>query len=84
MATLNRPQIEAVAGMATYPIVGLLSVVHALRANLSALADRCGQPMGELPCPRATMNEFKQLIGWHELEKQQERLELGDASRCAH
>ncbi|MBM3363716.1 MAG: isocitrate lyase/PEP mutase family protein [Betaproteobacteria bacterium] len=84
MATLSRPQIEAVAGMATYPIVGLLSVVHALRANLAALADRCGQPMGELPCPRATMNEFKQLIGWHELEKQQERLELGDASRRAH
>lgn len=77
MATLNRAQIEAVAGMATYPIVSLLTVVHALRTNLAALAERCGQPMGELPCPRTTMAEFKQLIGWHELEKQQERLELG-------
>jgi hypothetical protein len=37
--------------------------------------------MGDLPCPRTTMTEFKQLIGWHELEKQQERLELGNSSR---
>ncbi len=81
MAALHRSQIEAVAGMATYPIVGLLSVVHALRANLQALAERCGQPMGELPCPRTTMVEFKQLIGWHDLEKRQERLELGDSRR---
>jgi methylisocitrate lyase len=81
MAALRREQIEAVAGMATYPIVSLLSVVHALRANLTALADRCGQPMGELPCPRATMDEFKQVIGWNDLVKHQERLELGDAGR---
>ena len=81
MATLKREQIEAVAGMATYPIVSLLSVAHALRANLAALADRCGQPMGELPCPRATMDEFKQMIGWHDLVKHQERLELGDSGR---
>ena len=77
MASLTRSQIEAVAGMATYPIVGLLSVVHALRANLQALAVRRGQPMGELPCPRTSMAEFKQVIGWHELEHLQERLELG-------
>ena len=79
MAALNRSQIEAVAGLATYPIVSLLSIVHALRANLAALAERRGEPMGELPCPRATMAEFKQVIGWHDLEQQQERLELADA-----
>jgi methylisocitrate lyase len=77
MAALNRPQIEAVAGLATYPIVGLFSVVHALRANLAALAERRGEPMGELPCPRTSMAEFKQLIGWHELEQRQEHFELG-------
>lgn len=81
MAALNRTQIEAVAGMATYPIVGLLSVVHALRANLAVLAERRGQPMGELPCPRTTMAEFKEVIGWHELERLQARLELGVATR---
>jgi len=81
MAALDRAQIEAVAAMATYPIVSLLSVVHALRANLTALAERCGQPMGELPCPRATMADFKQLIGWHDLEKQQARLERAHAGQ---
>ena len=63
--------------MATYPIVALLTVIHALRTNLTALAERCGQPMGELPCPRTPIAQFKQVIGWHDLEKQQERLELG-------
>ena len=82
MAKLDRSQIEAVAGLATYPIVSLLTVVHALQANLAALAERCGQPMGELPFPRTTMAEFKQLIGWHELEKQQERLELRAPGRA--
>lgn len=77
MAALDRAQIESVAALATYPIVALLSVVHALRTNLAALAARRGQPMGELPCPRTTMAEFKQLIGWHELEARQARYELG-------
>lgn len=80
MAALDRAQIEAVAGMATYPIVGLLTVVHALRANLAALAERCGQPMGDLPVPRATMADFKHTIGWHELEQLQARLELNMAA----
>lgn len=83
MAKLDRAQIQAVAGMASYPIVSLLTVVHALQANLAALAERCGQPMGELPCPRASMAEFKQLIGWHDLEHQQERLELGTAGQAS-
>lgn len=82
MAQLNRAQIEAVAGMATYPIVSLLTVVHALRTNLAALAERCGQPMGELPIPRTPIAQFKQVIGWHDLEKQQERLELSAAAQA--
>jgi len=76
MAKMDRAQIQAVAGMATYPIVSLLTVVHALRTNLAALAERCGQPMGDLPVPRATMAEFKQVIGWGDLEQLQARLEL--------
>lgn len=75
MAALNREQIESVAGLATYPIVGLLSIVHALRTNLDALAARRGKPMGELPCPRTTMAEFKHVIGWHELEQRQAQFE---------
>ncbi len=77
MATLNRSQIEAVAGFATYPIVSLLTVVHALRANLAAMATRLGEPMGELPVGRATVAQFKQLVGWGELEARQAHYELG-------
>lgn len=80
MAKMDRAQIQSVAGMATYPIVSLLTVVHALRTNLAALAERCGQPMGDLPVPRATMAEFKQVIGWADLEQLQARLELNPTS----
>jgi methylisocitrate lyase len=80
MAKMDRAQIQSVAGMATYPIVSLLTVVHALRTNLAALAERCGQPMGDLPVPRATMAEFKQVIGWGDLEQLQARLELNPTS----
>lgn len=80
MAALDRQQIESVAAFASYPIVSLFTIVHALQANLAALAQRCGQPMGELPCPRVTMADFKHLIGWHQLEQRQAELELGRPS----
>ena len=76
MAALNRTQIESVAGFATYPIVTLFSQVHALQSNLSALAARRGEPMGDLPCGRTSMADFKQLVGWSALEAQQARYEL--------
>jgi 2-methylisocitrate lyase-like PEP mutase family enzyme len=77
MAKLDRAQIESVAAFATYPIVTLLSVVHAVQANLAALSERRGAPMGELPCGRTTMADFKQLIGWHTLEERQAQYEVG-------
>ncbi len=80
MAALDRQQIESVAAFASYPIVSLFTIVHALQANLAALAKRCGQPMGELPCPRVTMADFKHLIGWHQLEQRQAEFELGRPS----
>ena len=75
MAALDRQQIESVAAFASYPIVSLFTIVHALQANLAALAQRCGQPMGDLPCPRVTMADFKHLIGWHQLEQRQANYE---------
>ena len=48
-----------------------------MQANLAALAARRGQPMGELPCGRTTMAEFKELIGWHGLEQRQSHYETG-------
>jgi 2-methylisocitrate lyase-like PEP mutase family enzyme len=77
MAKLDRAQIESVAAFATYPIVTLLSIVHAMQANLAALSAHRGEPMSELPCGRATMAEFKHLIGWHTLEERQAHYEVG-------
>lgn len=80
MAKLDRAQIESVAAFATYPIVSLLTIAHAMQANLAALAAKRGAPMGDLPdlpVGRTTMADFKHLIGWHTLEAQQNHYELG-------
>ncbi len=79
MARLDRAQIESVAAFATYPIVTLLSIVHAMQTNLAALAAQRGAPMAELPCGRTSMADFKHLIGWHALEQRQALYEVGAA-----
>ncbi len=76
-ASLTRAQVEAVAGLASYPLVTLMSTVHALQANLAALAAHRGEPLEHLPCGRSTMPAFKALIGWHTLEQRQAHYELG-------
>ncbi|MEK8051000.1 isocitrate lyase/PEP mutase family protein [Ideonella sp. DXS22W] len=75
MSALSRTQVEQVATFATYPIAALMSTVHALRANLAALAARRSGDAGELPCGQVSMAEFKSFIGWQALEEQQARLE---------
>lgn len=81
MARLDRAQIESVAAFATYPIVTLLSIVAAMQTNLAALAAQRGAPMGDLPCGRTTMADFKHLIGWHALEERQALYEVGPAAK---
>ena len=77
MERLDRSQIESVAAFATYPLITLMSMVHAVRANLAALADRRGQPFDALPCARTSMPDFKQLIGWQAMEQRQAQYETG-------
>lgn len=76
-AQLDRAQIESVAGFATYPLVTLMSTVHALQANLAALSARRGEPIADLPCGRASMGDFKKLIGWQTAEQLQAHYETG-------
>lgn len=83
MAALGRDQIEQVAALATYPIAGLMSIVHALQANLRALAERRSGDAGDLPCGQVSMAAFKQFIGWHALEEHQARLEAPPARASA-
>lgn len=75
MAKLDRAQIESVAAFATYPLVTLMSMTHAVQANLAALAGLRGMPLDPLPCGRSTMPAFKQLVGWQTLEQRQARYE---------
>jgi 2-methylisocitrate lyase-like PEP mutase family enzyme len=76
MEKLDRTQIESVAGFATYPLVALMSTVHAVQSNLAALSARRGQPMADLPCGRTSLTAFKQLIGWQALEQRQALYEV--------
>lgn len=77
MTALTRPQIESVAAFATYPIASLLSIVHAVRANLQELARRRSGDFDGLPSEQTPMADFKNIIGWHALEERQAHYEAG-------
>lgn len=76
MEKLDRTQIESVAGLATYPLVALMSTVHAVQSNLAALSARRGKSIADLPCGRTSITAFKQLIGWQALEQRQALYEV--------
>ena len=75
MAHLTRSQIENVAAFATYPVVTLMSTVHALQKNLAVLAARRTGDVDELPCGQTSMADFKEVIGWAAMEERQARYE---------
>lgn len=77
MAQLTRAQIEEVAAFATYPVVTLMSTVHALQKNLAALAARHAGDVDGLPCGQTSMADFKEVIGWKAMEQRQARYEAG-------
>lgn len=73
---LDKTQIEQVAGLAVFPLVGLMSATAALRANLGQLA--ATYSTAELPAAVTSMGEFKSLIGFEELEAVQSRFLIGN------
>ncbi|SFE60058.1 methylisocitrate lyase [Sulfitobacter brevis] len=68
---LSPEEIEEVAGLAVFPLVGLMSATHALQQNLAALA-RSHQTK-DLPMPVTSMGVFKEMIGFSQIERQQDR-----------
>lgn len=76
MADLTHHQIEAVAAFATYPVVPLMTVVHALQQNLGALSSRRSGNVDGIPSPQTTMTEFKKVIGFEAIEAKQAFYEL--------
>lgn len=76
MANLTHEQIEAVAAFATYPVVPLMTVVHALKQNLAALSGRRSGNVDGIPSAQTSMAEFKQVIGFEAIEAKQAFYEL--------
>jgi methylisocitrate lyase len=75
---LSREQIESVAGMATFPLVPLMSAAAALRANLAALA--AAKSTRALPREVMGHEDFLRLIGFAEMERlQMTFLQMPDA-----
>ncbi len=63
---LSRDDIEAVAGLACFPVVSLMSAAEALRQNFARLMQ--DKSTADLPQPVMAMNDFKSFIGFPELE----------------
>jgi methylisocitrate lyase len=61
--------LSEVAGLAVFPLVPLLTVCEALRANLAALAR--DKSTHQLPRPRMELAEFKSMIGFPRIESLQ-------------
>ena len=72
---LTPRQIEDVAGLAVFPLVPLMTATAALRANLRELVT--SKSTAQLPADVTTMADFKDLIGFKELESLQEKFLLG-------
>jgi 2-methylisocitrate lyase-like PEP mutase family enzyme len=73
---LERAEIERIAGLAVFPLVGLMTVSDALRRNFEALWQH--KSTGSLPLPVTSMEGFRQFIGFGEVEALQERFLLGE------
>ena len=74
-ADLTSRQIEEVAGLAVFPLVPLMTATAALRANLRELV--ASKSTARLPADVTSMADFKDLIGFKELESLQEKFLLG-------
>lgn len=68
---LSPKEIEEVAGIATFPLVPLMTAAHALRENLKVLAEK--RSAKELPRPVVDHNDFIEFIGFKEVEELQLR-----------
>ena len=71
---LTPAQIESVAGLAVFPLVPLMTITAAMQSNLAQVA--ANKHARGLPLPQTSMEDFKKLIGFGEIEKIQNRFEM--------
>jgi 2-methylisocitrate lyase-like PEP mutase family enzyme len=75
-ADLTQEQIAEVAGVACYPLVGLMSAAQAMQDNYARLmADK---NTANLPHPVMSMADFKTFIGFEEIEERQVKFMMMD------
>jgi methylisocitrate lyase len=77
---LQPAEIEEVAGLAVFPLVGLFTATAALKQNFEALWQR-RTTRGGMPVPMTDMSNFKKFIGFAEVESLQARFLLGDSGK---
>mgnify|MGYP000465848082 CR=1 FL=1 len=78
---ITADQIREIAGLATYPLVGLMSAAQAMQDNYAKLMADLNT--GDLPHPVMSMGDFKDFIGFEEIENQQEKFLLMDIRASA-
>ena len=69
---LTPAELGELSGMATFPLVPLMTVAHALRTNLAALM--AAKNTGNLPLPRMEHKPFADLLGFAKIQDIQHRL----------
>lgn len=78
---LSQEQITQVAGLACYPLVGLMSAARAMQDNYARLMT--DGTTHALPHPVMSMAEFKAFIGFDDIEDQQAKFLLMDLKAAA-
>ncbi|MEY8840263.1 oxaloacetate decarboxylase [Cribrihabitans sp. XS_ASV171] len=73
---LTPDEIREVAGIAVFPLVGLMTAARAMQENYAKLMQDLGTK--SLPNPVMGMPEFKQFIGFEEIEDQQAKFLVMD------
>jgi len=73
---LTQAQMAEVAGVACYPLVGLMTAAQAMQDNYAKLLSDKGT--ARLPHPVMSMADFKTFIGFQEIEEQQVKFMLAD------
>jgi methylisocitrate lyase len=73
---LTPDQIREVAGLAVFPLVGLMTAARAMQENYARMVQDLGT--GQLPHPVMSMPEFKTFIGFEEVEDRQAKFLVMD------
>lgn len=66
---LTQDQISKIAGVACYPLVGLMSAAQVMQDNYARLIT--DKDTSNLPHPMMSMSDFKTFIGFEDIEQQQ-------------